>query len=570
MKTRLKILGLVFSLASISILIRLFFWQIIKGGELASYARRQYKSEQTLSAERGSILASDNTWLAANQTGFLVYALKPDLTNNPKIIANKLAPLMVDNLEDKDTLLKETQRIEELLSKKNLRWIPLKHKISKDVKKNIEDLGIDGINFETEEIRMYPEGSIAAQLLGFVGKNEIGEDIGYFGLEGYYDLPLKGKPGFLESENDARGFPILAGDANEISAIGGVNLVTHIDKTIQLIVEKKLKEAVEKYGAKSGSVAVMVPSTGAIMGMASYPTYEPVKYFDYGNEFFKNPVISDSFEPGSIFKPLVMAAAIDDGVVNLDTICDICSGPIKVDKFVIETWDKKYFPNSNLTDIIIHSDNVGMIFVGKRLGSDHFFDYLQRFGIGSLTNVDLQGETNPRLREKGKWNVVDLATASFGQGVAVTPIQILKAFSGIANRGKVVKPTVVNKIIKDGWEQKINRDLPKSVVSEETAQVVTQMMVEAVRNGESKWTSNGGFSVAGKTGTAQIPVSGHYDSEKTVASFIGFAPAQEAKFLMLVTLREPTSSPWGSETAAPLWFSIANEIFPYLGIQPDH
>jgi len=345
-------------------------------------------------------------------------------------------------------------------------------------------------------------------------------------------------------------------------------LVLHLDKGIQRIVEAKLEKAIEAYGAKSGTVIVMNPKDGAVLAMASYPSYDPKEYFKYGDEYFKNPAISDSFEPGSVFKPIIMAAALDAEAVKPDTKCEICDGPLKIDKYEIETWNREYRPDSTMTDVIIHSDNVGMVFAGQKLGADKLYDYLDRFGIGELTNIDLQGEVNPGLREKKTWNIVDLATASFGQGVAVTPIQMAKAVAVIANKGKAAAPQVVDKIEVDAWEEDIKPEIGERVISEKAARAITEMMVLAVKEGESKWVQARGFRVAGKTGTAQIPVKGHYDEEKTIASFVGFAPAEDAKFVMLVTLREPESSPWASETAAPFWFSIAGELFPYLGIQP--
>jgi cell division protein FtsI/penicillin-binding protein 2 len=265
-----------------------------------------------------------------------------------------------------------------------------------------------------------------------------------------------------------------------------------------------------------------------------------------------------------------MAAALDAKAVEPDTICDVCAGPVRVDKYTIETWNQQYNPDSSMTDIIVHSDNVGMTFVGSKLGAEALYGYLDKFGIGKLTGIDLQGEATPALREKGSWSIVDLATASFGQGVAITPIQMIKAGAIIANGGRVVSPHVVTKLEKDGWREDISGKVGEKVLSDEAASQIKAMMVEAAKNGEAKWTYQRGFSVAGKTGTAQIPISGHYDAEKTIASFIGFSPAQNHKFIMLITLKEPTTSPWASETAAPLWYAIARDLFPYFGIQPEN
>ncbi len=566
MKVRLTILLVAFGLLISALVYKLFYWQVIKGAELARAAQSQHESGDTTLAPRGNILASDGTWLAASTQSWLVYAQKPDLDLSSRIIANKLAPILEN---DHDKLLEKAQNIEGLLDKEGAIWIPIEHKVSTDVKKNIEALKIAGIGFSEEDSRYYPEASSSAQILGFVGKSDDGSDKGYFGLEGYYDLSLSGKPGLVQREADARGVPILFGNSKEVAPVRGVDIKTHIDKTIQAIVERKLKEGIETYGAISGNVTIMDPKTGAIMAMASLPSYDPSKYTQFQESDFRNPVISDSFEPGSIFKPLIMAAGLDAGVIKADTKCDICGEPLKIDKYEIETWDGKYHPDEVMTDIIVHSDNVGMSFIGQKLGMDKLYSYLEKYGIGAASEIDLQGEQNPGMRDRDTWNIVDQVTATFGQGIAVTPIQMVRAAGVIANGGKLVKPQVVDKVIKDGWEDKIKPEIGETVISSKAAKEVTEMMIQAVDQGEAKWAKPKGFVIAGKTGTAQIPIAGHYDPTKTIASFVGFAPAYNARFVMLVSLREPQSSQWGSETAAPLWFDIAREIFPYLGIQPN-
>jgi cell division protein FtsI/penicillin-binding protein 2 len=299
------------------------------------------------------------------------------------------------------------------------------------------------------------------------------------------------------------------------------------------------------------------------------PSFDPGVYSSYNDSLFKNPVITDTFEPGSILKVVVMASGLDAGVVKPDTPCDICSGPLKLDKYFIRTWNDKYTPDISMTDVIVESDNVGMSFVGQKLGADKLYDYLTKFGFGQKTGIDLQGEVAPKLRQKGTWNEVDLATTSFGQGIAVTGIEMVRAVSVIANGGYLVTPRVVDKVNGDGWEEKVESDDPVRIISEQAASEITQMMVEAAGRGEAAWSKIPGFSVAGKTGTAQIPVAGHYDAANTNHSFIGFASANNPKFVMLVTLKSPQSSPWAAETAAPLWYTIAKDLFTYFGIAPD-
>jgi cell division protein FtsI/penicillin-binding protein 2 len=313
----------------------------------------------------------------------------------------------------------------------------------------------------------------------------------------------------------------------------------------------------------------MEPKTGAILGMASLPNYDPAKFFAYDKTIYPNPAVALAYEPGSTFKVLVMSAALNEDIVKPETRCDKCDGPRVISDYTIKTWNEKYFPNSTMTEVIQHSDNIGMVFVGEKLGIGKMYSYLQKFGLGQLTGIDLEDEASPKLRPKNEWKLIDLATASFGQGVALTPIQMLRAVAVIANGGKLVKPFLVKEVISEQGKTEIQPKIGDEVLKPSTTSVMTEMMVNAVDNGESKWAKPKGYRIAGKTGTAQIPVAGHYDQEKTIASFVGFAPADNPQFVMLVTLREPTSSPWGAETAAPLWFDIAKELFTYYGIQPD-
>jgi len=544
---------------------KLFHWQVLKSEELAVLAEKQHRISFEIPAKRGDILAADGFPLATSEEAFLAFASIPDLKDKPEVIASKITPLIA-----KDEEIAETeQMIKQRLSREDLVWVPLRHKVSRQTKEILEKLNIAGIGFEEEEKRNYPEGSISAHLLGFVGADINGKDKGYFGLEGYYDLELRGQPGFVSREKDALGRPILVGESKEEKRINGKNLLTTIDRSVQLIVEEKLKNGLRRYGAVSGSVVVMDPKNGAILAMTSLPSYDPSNYWKYDKSLFPNPVVASSYEPGSTFKVLVMAAAIGSGVVSPDTRCDKCSGPRNISGYTIRTWNDKYFPDSTMTEVIQHSDNVGMVFVSEKLGKEKLLEYLEKFGFGKPTGVDLQEEVSPPLRPKGEWKPIDLATVSFGQGIAVTPLQMVRAVGVIANKGKLVKPFVVKKIIGEGKEKEIPPTEGVQVIKPSTAMIITEMMVNAVNNGEAKWAKPKDFRIAGKTGTAQIPVAGHYDEEKTIASFVGFAPADDPKFVMLITLREPTSSPWGSETAAPLWFDIAKELFNYYGVLPE-
>jgi len=562
---RINLLLIFFILFGGLVSYKLFYWQVLKSEELAAAAERQHWISFEIPARRGDILAADGFPLATSEEAFLVFASIPDLKEKPEVVASKIAPLIAEGGD----IAEIEQVIKERLSREDLVWVPLRHKVSRQIKENLEKLNISGIGFEEEEKRSYPEGSASAHLLGFVGSDINGKDKGYFGLEGHYDLELRGQPGFVRREKDAFGRPILVGESKEEKRINGKDLLTTIDRSVQLIVGEKLKKGLRVYGAVSGSVVVMDPKNGAILAMACLPGYDPAFYWKYDKSLFPNPVIASSYEPGSTFKVLVMAAAIDSKTVSPETRCDKCSGPRNISGYTIRTWNDKYFPNSTMTEVIQHSDNVGMVFVSEKLGKEKLLAYIKNFGFGKPTGIDLQEETSPPLRPDREWKPIDLATASFGQGIAVTPLQMVRAVGVIANRGRMVKPFLVKKIIGEDKEKEISLPEGVRVIKASTAAVITEMMVNAVDNGEAKWAKPKGFRIAGKTGTAQIPVAGHYDEEKTIASFVGFAPADNPKFVMLVTLREPTSSPWGSETAAPLWFDIAKELFTYYGILPE-
>lgn len=568
MQGKIRVLLAIFLLLFAGLAARLFYWQVVNAKGLSAEARTQYETSQVTGAPRGNILSSDGSFWVLRNSAWTIIANTNLMTKAPNETANILAPILAGNADDPSMKGIEFDRLLNLLSKKSA-YIPIKQKVSDETKKNVEALKLKGINFIPQEDRFYPEASSAAQVLGFVGKNENGEDLGYFGLEGYYNLPLSGKPGFIGGEKDAKGVPILLNKSTEISAIGGVDLVTGIDKRIQIVAEEKLKEGIEKYGASGGSITIMNPLDGTVMAMVSSPSFDPAKYSEYNDSVFRNPVISDTFEPGSIIKPIVMAAGLDAGVIEPDTECDICAGPLKLDKYFIKTWNNKYHAGITMTDVIVESDNVGMSYVGQKLGTDRLYDYFDKFGFGSLSGIDLQGEVAPKMRKKGTWNVVDLATVSFGQGIAVTGIQMLRAVSVIANGGYLISPKVVQKIQGDGWEESVRSSSSVRIISAEAAGEATQMMVEAANRGEAKWTKIPGYFVAGKTGTAQIAVEGHYDETNTNHSFIGFAPIVKPKFIMLVTLKSPQSSPWAAETAAPLWYSVARELFLYLGVAPS-
>ncbi len=545
---RLKTIIFLTPLLCLIIIGRLFYWQIIRGPELQTKASNQHETTTYLEAKRGNILDFEGNILAGTKNLYHLFVYKPQLT----IGNNDLIEKLIENMDKEPEATDEPDIREYLKGRLSLdsNWVSLKHYLTPDAKDRIEKLGITGLGFEDEYVRFYPEASMSAHLLGFVGQDAAGEEQGYFGLEGYQDRLLRGRGGKIRTEKDAKGNPILIGNYQFLHAIEGKPITTTISKKIQYLTEKMLKEGIEKYQASAGNVIILESKTGKVRAMASFPNYDPGKFSEFPNTSYKNPNVADLFEPGSVFKVLIMAAGLNEKVVTPETRCDICTGPLVIGKYAIKTWNEVYHPNTTMTETIINSDNTGMVFVARKLGKDKFVEYLKKYGLGKKTEIQLQEEVSGVIRESKDYGDIDLATNSFGQGIAVTPIQLVAAVNTIANDGVYLKPTIIEKEVSKG----------KPVLSEEAVDQMTQIMVQAVDMGEAKWAKPQGLIVAGKTGTAQIPIEGHYDAEKTIASFIGFFPANNPQYTMLVTLREPKTSPWGSETAAPLWFAIAKQL----------
>ncbi|OGG26753.1 hypothetical protein A2960_01105 [Candidatus Gottesmanbacteria bacterium RIFCSPLOWO2_01_FULL_39_12b] len=557
MEKRLYLVFFLYILLFFLVIIKLYYWQISSFDRLKGLSESQTLTTLSVPAVRGNIYAADGSPLVLNQSAFLVYAEPQKIKKSQEVITALSKELEIPSAS-----------LSALISNQGLKWVSIAEKVDEKKIEAIKQYKIEGIGFTPQSKRYYPEASMAAHLLGFLGKNAKSENQGYFGIEGFYDEQLKGRDGIRKQEEDAVGNPILSERLEEIPAENGRDLYLTIDKTAQFITENKLSEAIIKYGAKGGSVIILEPKTGSVIAMASFPAYDPLNFSNFESKYYNNPVVSSAYEPGSTFKVLVMAAALNEGKVKPDTKYDE-TGPVEIGEYSIKTWNQKYHGEITLAKIMEYSSNVGMVYVENQLGHDLFLKYLDKLGFGVTTDIDLQEESSPVIRQKGKWYPIDYATASFGQGIAVTPLQMVRAVSAIANGGKLVKPYVVKMIkLQNGKIINISPRIIREVFKKETSALITEMMVSAVENGETKNIKPIGYRIAGKTGTAQIPIAGHYDTDKTIASFIGFAPVDNPKFVMLVTINEPTSSPWGSETAAPVFFEIAKELFTYYGISP--
>lgn len=578
---RLRVIRIFYFLIIFFVILRLGYWQLLRSDDLVARAEDQRLASTQILAPRGDILFSDGSYLASTQPTFLIYA-QPKIIADKEAVSKALAEVfwsLDTHPDDEEEVQKlgEIAQIKESLFQKisqNLYWVNLGKIVDLNTKLKIESLKLIGVGFQQNYQRYYPEGSSSAHLLGFVGSDAYGNPTGYFGLEGYYNGELKGRNGTLIQEKDAQGLPILIGQFNSKDPQSGDIVTLTIDRAVEHIVERELLDHMQKYGAKAASAIVMDPKTGAIIALASYPNYDPGKVQDFPNEYFKDGAIADSYEPGSTFKTLVMAAAINEHLVKPETQCDeTCSGPVDVGGFTIRTWNNKYFPHTTMEDVIINSDNTGMVFTSRKLGLDKLYSYIQKFGFGSLTGVDLQDESSPELRPKDQWREIDLATASFGQGIGVTPIQLTRAVAAIANGGKLMEPHVVSKIKGQDKTYSISPRVLGEPITPDTAKIMTDIMVAEVDRGEAQFYKKhegvGNFKIAGKTGTAQIPVAGHYDPTKTIASFVGFAPADDPKFVMLIKFDQPTLSIYGADTAAPTFFDISRELFNYYGITPN-
>ncbi len=540
------------------IIARLFYWQVVKAEELSYLGQSQYDAFIKISPKRGELKTSDGFPLVANKVTYLIFANPKEVKEKEKT-AIKLSELLKVEYASMSALVKMDKF-----------WVPIQSSVENDIKEAIEKEELVGIGFEQEATRFYPEASIAAHLIGFVGKDSIGDGKGYFGLEGYYDRQLHGKAGIAIQIQDALGRPILSRMNSRTSAIDGRSLVLSVDRAVQYLVEQKLKDGIERYGATGGMIGVMDPKTGNILAMVSYPSFDPGNYKDYDGQFYKNPFISNLYEPGSTFKPLVLSAAIDAKAVKPETKCPVCDKAVEIGEYKIKTWNDKYNPNTTMIDVIRNSDNTGMVYAGHKLGIEKLVAYLQKFGIGEQTGIDLQGEVSQPIRPAEEFYPIDAATITFGQGVSITPIELLVAFGAIANEGKRMEPHVVSKIeTNDGQVITIAPKVVSTPISATTAKVMTEILVNAINKGEAKMAKTKGYRVAGKSGTAQIPIAGHYDPSSYVASFIGFAPADNPKFIMLVILDRPTSSIYGSNTAAPLFQEIAKHMLVYYNVPPS-
>jgi len=544
---------------SFFVVIQLIRWQVFQHSQLVSIAQAQMMTQNTEQIPvRGDILDRYHHLLAVDIFEYSLWASPQEVIANNHDI-RRVIPMLAPALDI------STEELASALSSERPYVLVADHvqqQVWSAIDKNQAMLDMTGFYWDIKPERMYPEGPLGAHILGFVNARREG----YFGVEGFYDHRLisrgSGQPASDESNSGSE--PYQPYDVRP-----GSTLVLTVDRTIQYTLENELILALKTYQAPSGSIIVMAPKTGAILGMANFPSYDPNHFMDTKQSRFANPAVSEQYEPGSVFKIVTMAAGIDAGVVTPRTTYND-TGQLEVGGRLIYNWDRGSNGVVDMTVVLGKSLNTGAAFVSTTLGKNRFYNYVRRFGFGRLSGVDMAGEIPgvAKLPGDSDWHESDLGTNAFGQGIAVTPLQMLNSVAAVANRGQLMKPYIVGQIIDGDEVTEIQPEVIRRAVSENTAEQVTAMLVQAVEN-EISQAYLPGYRVAGKTGTAEIPTPGGYKSDETIASFIGYAPAFDPAFIVLVKIDKPHASQWGSKVAAPVFLRIAQFLFDYMDIAPD-
>jgi len=547
-KGRLAMVSIFLTVLGLVLVGRLVQLQIIQHDRLAAQSDRQYLRTVEITSGRGNIYDRNRNQLATNIRVESVYADPISITdkdNTARILATAL------KLNQKAVLKK-------LKSDRHFVWI--KRKSDMNAVEKLKQLDLAGVGFIGEAKR-----KLAASTLGFVGL----DNQGLAGVEHFHQAILKGNPQRSVLEKDARGrFLWTAAYAQEINK-GKRDVVLTLDEVIQFIAERELKKQVQEYQAKSGLAIVMDPFTGAIYALASAPEFNPNNYSAYPKHFWRNDAVASAYEPGSIFKPIVAAATLEEGLAGPDDIFFCENGSFKIGRSHIGEADNHQFGWLTLRNIIAKSSNIGAIKIAQKLGENRFFGYMQNFGFGNKLGVDLPGEATGSLQNLPQWSGLSLASMSFGHEVAVTPIQMVSAIAAIANGGTLVRPRMTQSILKNGViEKTFEPEVIKTVVSEKTSRQMINILKSVVKTGTGAKAAIPGFEVAGKTGTAQKidPATQSYSKSKYLASFIGFVPADAPRLVILVMIDEPKKSYWGGEVAAPVFQKIARKTLRYLHV----
>jgi cell division protein FtsI/penicillin-binding protein 2 len=530
------------------VIYRLVSFQVVREEELAELGKSMHYENVVARPARGIIYDRNLAVLAGNGSDYQV-GVSPPMVVAPEELATALAPILEERRATLLTQMNSEYPFELLAGR-----------ISPEVAATIRELPYDDvIQLDPLPRRIYPHDDLLCHILGYTDFSNTGGS----GLEGYYQSELAG-----EAASALLNISPLTKQEGVI-AREGADLVLTVDRTIQHVVEQHLQQAMSTYQAQSGTIIVMAPKTGAILAMANLPCFSPYKFFDAEEEILLNPSVSKQYEPGSVMKLITMSAALDSGTVTPQTTY-YDSGVIVLGGHPLYNWDRSARGTVDMTGLLANSLNVGAATIASWMGPDTFYNYLQRFSFGRPMGIDLMAEVGGQLPLPGDelWTETNLGTNAFGQGLATTPLQMVASVSALANDGYLMQPYIVQAIRKDGQVLEHEPTVISRPISEQTADVVTAMAVNAVRT-EVFGAQVEGYTVAGKTGTAQIPEGGIYHPSDTIASFIGWLPADDPEIIVLIKLDRPKASPWGSTTAAPAFAELATDLVALLDIPPD-
>ncbi|OGL73638.1 hypothetical protein A3C96_03140 [Candidatus Uhrbacteria bacterium RIFCSPHIGHO2_02_FULL_60_10] len=546
---------------------RLFSLAVLAHDFYSRLAENQHGAFAEFYPDRGSIWFSDPKSpegrypAAVNKSLWLAYA-EPRQIADAAGTAAKLAPIL--KAEEPELVAK--------LAGQDDPYEPLAHRLDDPAAAAIRELKLPGIGLTRENFRFYPDSPEGAHLVGFVGSDQEGRRLGRYGIEGYWEKQLAGESGFVSSETDPLGRWIGAAGRDLRPAKDGDEITLTVDRTIQHVACGKLRDAVAKHGATGGSVVILEPKTGAILAMCGMPDFDANVFSAVTDmRVFNNPVTFTQYEPGSIFKPIVMAAAIDAGAVSPNTTYED-EGSLVIGQYTIKNSDGVGHGLQTMTQVLEKSLNTGVIWAARRLGAERFREYAHAFGFGEKTGIDLDTEAAGDISSLARRGDIWLATASFGQGVSATPLQMAAAYAAIANGGKLMRPYAVAAVKHaDGTVEKAEPEAVRQVIAKRAATLVGGMLVRVVEAGHGKRAGVPGYFVAGKTGTAQIPrADGQgYEEHASIGSFAGFAPVDRPAFVMVVKLDRPQDVEWAEASAAPLFGDIAKFLLQYMEIPPE-
>ncbi|MCL2110098.1 penicillin-binding protein 2 [Microgenomates group bacterium] len=569
---------LVFSLLCLLIIGRFFSYQIVRHHYFTALADNQYYRTYSISGQRGRIFTTDGALLVGNQDNyrlfldnhlFKILTSQTSLTDAYHQLSLQLAPILFQKYPEETPSSIQNIIFNSLLERQDNSQITLDQLLSADLADQVRALQQRSLGLDPVPIRIYPEASMAAQIIGYVGKTDAGVDIGYSGIEGALDKDLAAQVGRKLVLVAADGQPIADQIGFSDAAADGRDIYLTIRRDLQFFLEDTLVRGLETTGAESGEIIVMDPKTGFILGWATYPSYYPADFRHTDPTLFHNPSLSQQYEPGSVFKMLTVAAGIDSLAVAPSTPCTKCAGPRAVYDATIKNWDNKYYPNITVAEGLARSDNTAMVFIAEALGQKRFQDYIDRFLLNQPLSLEMQ-EDKPAF-QKLIWGPVELATRSFGQGITMNSLQLLRAASALANQGAIVQPQIISKIVDNQTlEEFITQpEVVAQAISEQAAQTMIELLISSAQHTNTHSIFKDSRYIAGKTGTAQIPNPsgrGYLDNDQTVHTFVGFAPAHDPAFIMLVKFTRPSSSPWAEGTVVPVWNKVAQRLSFLLDI----